>query len=74
VVNPRTPRIESTDEIRDSIERTLHVYPAERLFLNPDCGFGTFAHRPVNVSDVALRKIENITTATRLLRGEVVHP
>jgi hypothetical protein len=27
---------------------TTPRYPAERIFLNPDCGFGTFSNRPVN--------------------------
>src|SRR5439155_8237255 len=60
VVNPRTSRVEPADEIRGSIERALEQYPAEQLFLNPDCGFGTFSNRPVNGLDIAARKIKGI--------------
>src|SRR5581483_7079808 len=45
VVNPRTERIESADEIRQAIRKALNFYRPEDLFLNPDCGFGTFSQR-----------------------------
>jgi 5-methyltetrahydropteroyltriglutamate--homocysteine methyltransferase len=68
VVNPRTPEVESVDEVRRSIERGLALYPAERLYLNPDCGFGTFSNRPVNDSEVAVRKLAAIAEAARSFR------
>ena len=58
VVNPRTDRIESPDEIARRVERALELYPPERIWLNPDCGFGTFSNRPVNDADIATRKLE----------------
>lgn len=70
VVNPRTDDVESVDEIRRTVERALKIYPAERLFLNPDCGFGTFSRRPVNTADVAKRKLAAIVEAGRALRGD----
>jgi 5-methyltetrahydropteroyltriglutamate--homocysteine methyltransferase len=69
VVNPRTTTVESPDEIRRAIERALQLYPADRLYLNPDCGFGTFANRPVNTPEIARRKVANIVAAARSLRG-----
>jgi 5-methyltetrahydropteroyltriglutamate--homocysteine methyltransferase len=41
---------------------------AERLFLNPDCGFGTFAARPMNSTDVAQGKLAAIVETARSLR------
>jgi len=69
VVNPRTDAIETVGEIVDMAERALEFVPADRLFLNPDCGFGTFSNRPINESGVASRKLEAIVQAAALLRS-----
>jgi 5-methyltetrahydropteroyltriglutamate--homocysteine methyltransferase len=69
VVNPRTETIESLDEVRHAVERALRLYPADRLFLNPDCGFGTFSNRPVNRAEVAVEKMKAIVLVARALRG-----
>jgi 5-methyltetrahydropteroyltriglutamate--homocysteine methyltransferase len=69
VVNPRTERVESVAEVRASIDRALRLFPAERLFVNPDCGFGTFSNRPVNSTQVALAKMKVISEAARAARG-----
>ena len=69
VVNPRTDRIESPDEIARRVERALELYPPERIWLNPDCGFGTFSNRPVNDAEIATRKLEAMVEAARMLRG-----
>jgi 5-methyltetrahydropteroyltriglutamate--homocysteine methyltransferase len=69
VVNPRTTRIESPDEIRRSIDRALQIYPADELFLNPDCGFGTFSNRPVNSTEIATEKMKAIVAAARAARA-----
>jgi 5-methyltetrahydropteroyltriglutamate--homocysteine methyltransferase len=69
VVNPRTAEVESPDEICRSVERALALYPAERLFLNPDCGFGTFSNRPVNGTETGLAKLASLVEAARCLRG-----
>lgn len=69
VVNPRTPGIEPEPEIRRAIERALELYPADKLFVNPDCGFGTFSNRPVNSADIAIDKMKAVVSATRAVRG-----
>jgi 5-methyltetrahydropteroyltriglutamate--homocysteine methyltransferase len=68
VVNPRTEKVESPGEITQSIEQAMKLYPRDKLFLNPDCGFGTFSNRPVNKSDVAYQKLKAIVSAARTLR------
>jgi 5-methyltetrahydropteroyltriglutamate--homocysteine methyltransferase len=65
VVNPRTETIEAPDTIRVAIEQALQLYPAEQVFLNPDCGFGTFSNRPVNSSEIAYKKLKAIVSAAR---------
>jgi len=69
VVNPRTDVVESSVDIRQAIERALRVYAPERLFLNPDCGFGTFSGRPMNTAEIARAKLHAMATAAAELRG-----
>jgi 5-methyltetrahydropteroyltriglutamate--homocysteine methyltransferase len=69
VVNPRTDAIESTAAIRTAVERALRFYPANRVFLNPDCGFGTFSNRPMNSEAAACAKVAAMVAAARDLRG-----
>ena len=73
VVNPRTDTIESVETIVEAVEHALLFYPADRIFLNPDCGFGTFSSRPVNDSVVASSKLRMIVAAAQLLRTRVMH-
>jgi 5-methyltetrahydropteroyltriglutamate--homocysteine methyltransferase len=69
VVNPRTTRVEQPEEIQAAIRQALALFPADKLFLNPDCGFGTFSHRPVNSSAIAFQKLKAIVEAARSVRG-----
>jgi 5-methyltetrahydropteroyltriglutamate--homocysteine methyltransferase len=71
VVNPRTDTIESVDAIRSAVGRALRHYSADRVFLNPDCGFGTFSNRPVNSEAVAAAEVAAMVAAARDLRGHV---
>ena len=50
--------------------RAAQMVPRERLFLNPDCGFGTFAARPMNAPEVASQKLAAMGEAARRLRGQ----
>jgi 5-methyltetrahydropteroyltriglutamate--homocysteine methyltransferase len=69
VVNPRIDTVESPEEICVRAQRALCAYEPSRLFLNPDCGFGTFANRPMNSVDIATRKLEAMVAAARHLRA-----
>jgi 5-methyltetrahydropteroyltriglutamate--homocysteine methyltransferase len=69
VVNPRTDVVESSDQICRSIEEALRFYTPEQIFLNPDCGFGTFSSRPMNTEGVAAAKMRAIVTAASALRA-----
>jgi 5-methyltetrahydropteroyltriglutamate--homocysteine methyltransferase len=68
VVNPRADRVESVAEVQQSIEKALTMYPAGALFLNPDCGFGTFAGRPIATPEIAAAKMKAIAAAAKRLR------
>ena len=65
----RLETVESAESIRSAVEYALCFYPASRLFLNPDCGFGTFSNRPMNSEAVAAAKVARIVEAARDLRA-----
>jgi 5-methyltetrahydropteroyltriglutamate--homocysteine methyltransferase len=69
VVNPRTPEIEPPEQILARAREALRYVPPERLFLNPDCGFGTFAQRPLNTPEIATQKLASIVRAATMLRA-----
>jgi 5-methyltetrahydropteroyltriglutamate--homocysteine methyltransferase len=69
VVNPRTDTVEAAGDISERVERTLRLYKPEKIFLNPDCGFGTFSNRPMNTAATATAKIRSMAAAARELRS-----
>jgi 5-methyltetrahydropteroyltriglutamate--homocysteine methyltransferase len=70
VVNPRTDEIESPAMIVQRVKEVLKFFAPEKIYLNPDCGFGTFAERCVNTPETAYRKLKAISEAAGLLRRE----
>jgi 5-methyltetrahydropteroyltriglutamate--homocysteine methyltransferase len=70
VVNPRTDTIETPEEIAARVRELTAFYDPEKIYLNPDCGFGTFAERNVNNADTATKKLKSISEAARILRKE----
>ena len=70
VVNPRLEEIEPVEAIVSRVEDTLRYLPPDRIFLNPDCGFGTFSSRPVNGAATAAKTLKNIAAAVCLLRDK----
>ena len=71
VVDPRTVEVESVDFILDKVRLLLKHRKPEQVYLNPDCGFGTFADRPVNTTDIAAQKLQVIHKAAEILRTEL---
>ena len=70
VANPRTDTIEKPAEIVARVKQMLKYFDPDKIFLNPDCGFGTFAERCVNTPEIAYRKLQSISEAAELLRRE----
>ena len=68
VVNPRTDEVESVASIVARTEAALRYFSPDRIFLNPDCGFGCFANRCVNDAHTAAAKLKAIAAAARALR------
>ena len=71
VVNPRSDEVEDAETIVKRVKALLQYFDPEKIFLNPDCGFGTFAERPMNTAEVAFHKLEAMSEAASLLRREV---
>lgn len=69
VVNPRSDRVETVDEIRQHAEKAGKLFGLERLLLNSDCGFATFADNPVASQEVASAKLAAMKQAAESLRG-----
>lgn len=70
VVNPRTDEIEPPAQIVARVKELLQYFDPDKIFLNPDCGFGTFAERNVNTHEMAARKMAVIAEAAEQLRAE----
>jgi 5-methyltetrahydropteroyltriglutamate--homocysteine methyltransferase len=71
-VNPRTDAVESVESIVERAREALQFWSPERIFLNPDCGFGCFANRCVNEENTAAAKLKVMVEAARELRQEAV--
>jgi 5-methyltetrahydropteroyltriglutamate--homocysteine methyltransferase len=68
VVNQKHAWVESVDEILAKAARAIDLFGAERVLLNPDCGFATFADNPVASAALAQSKLEAIARAAAVLR------
>jgi 5-methyltetrahydropteroyltriglutamate--homocysteine methyltransferase len=48
----------------------LQYFSPDKVYLNPDCGFGTFAERNVNTPEIAKKKLQVMSEAAVMLRAE----
>jgi 5-methyltetrahydropteroyltriglutamate--homocysteine methyltransferase len=62
VIDVKTHDVESPGIVADRIRRALNVLPADKLFINPDCGC---VHLP---REVAFNKLAAMTEGTRQVR------
>ncbi|XP_068652443.1 5-methyltetrahydropteroyltriglutamate--homocysteine methyltransferase 1 [Aristolochia californica] len=65
VYDIHSPRIPSTDEIADRINKMLAVLETNILWVNPDCGLKTRKYAEVNPA------LSNMVAAAKLLRTEL---
>ena len=68
VVNPRSDEVEEPAFVVHKTQEALNYFSPDKIYLNPDCGFGTFAERPMNTPEIAFRKLQTIATAAQQLR------
>ena len=65
----RCAEIESSETIAARVRHALRFVPAERLALNPDCGFAPSGNNPIPV-DEAYAKLKALAEAAQILRNE----
>ena len=70
VINPRNDKIESENEIVQSVENLLKFIPKNRILLNPDCGFATFASKSLNSYKIISAKLNALNNAKIALRDK----
>ncbi|MYC29652.1 MAG: cobalamin-independent methionine synthase II family protein [Chloroflexi bacterium] len=68
VVNPRIDELETPAQIVERVDEMLQYFDPDKIYLNPDCGFGTFAERNINTSEGAFHKMRVIAEAAQELR------
>lgn len=68
VVNQKRSEVESAEEIMAQAESAIRIFGPERIVLNPDCGFATFADTPLASAEVAEQKMTAIVRAAQALR------
>src|SRR5262245_51155815 len=66
-VDVRFPEIEPAEKIAERVDKALAHLPAERLHLNPDCGFAPGKDHEIPLEE-AYSKLKNLAAAGRLLR------
>ncbi|MFO0935447.1 MAG: 5-methyltetrahydropteroyltriglutamate--homocysteine methyltransferase [Gemmataceae bacterium] len=67
-VNQKLDRVETVADIVARAEQAVRLFGPDRVFLNPDCGFATFADNPVASALVAEQKLAAMSQAALLLR------
>jgi 5-methyltetrahydropteroyltriglutamate--homocysteine methyltransferase len=65
VVDSHNHKVESVEQIKQSIRAALEVFPPDRLYLDPDCGMKT------RLEDETVAKLRNIVAAAREVKGEL---
>jgi 5-methyltetrahydropteroyltriglutamate--homocysteine methyltransferase len=65
VLDVHTDEIETPELVRDRILQASRIIPAERIFVNPDCGLRTRSWR------VAFAKLENMVKGVELARQAI---
>ncbi|MCU0704879.1 MAG: cobalamin-independent methionine synthase II family protein [Fimbriiglobus sp.] len=68
-VNQKLDRVDAASEILTRAEAAVSLLGPDRVFLNPDCGFATFADNPLASAEVAEGKLGAIAHAARSLRA-----
>ncbi len=66
-VDVRFPEIETAETIAERVERAMEHVDADRLTLNPDCGFAPGKDHEVPL-DESYEKLKSLVDAARLLR------
>jgi len=68
VINQKDQRVDDLADVVARGEHAIALFGAERVLLNPDCGFATFADNPIVTAEVAEAKLAVLARARDVLR------
>ena len=68
MVNQKHAPVDAVDVIVARAEAAIAVLGVDRVLLNPDCGFATFADNPIATAPLAEAHLTAIAAAARMLR------
>jgi 5-methyltetrahydropteroyltriglutamate--homocysteine methyltransferase len=71
VIDVNDPRVESPEEVRDTVLQAAEHLPADRLGTTDDCGFSPFGDDRSTARRTAFRKIEARVEGTKRARSEL---
>jgi 5-methyltetrahydropteroyltriglutamate--homocysteine methyltransferase len=71
VTDVLNPRVETPEEIRDTIQEALEVIPASQFGTTDDCGFSPFADDDSTSRDTAFAKIRSRIEGTKLAEKSI---
>jgi 5-methyltetrahydropteroyltriglutamate--homocysteine methyltransferase len=71
VVNPRTDVVETPEQITSRVREVMKYFEPSNIYLNPDCGFATFAETPINSAKLAYAKMTAMATASSDLKKDI---
>ncbi len=69
LVNQKDQAVEPVKAVTDRARRAVDLFGAERLLLNPDCGFATFADNPIVNAEIAEAHLAVLVAARDRLTG-----
>lgn len=70
VTNPKDAAIETRELLHKRLSDAASLIGWERLFVNPDCGFATFADNPVTSADASEAKLRVMSEVAHQLRKQ----
>jgi len=68
VLNQKDHRVDDVADVVGRAEKAIGLFGAERVLLNPDCGFATFADNPIVSAEVAEAKLAVLAQVRDILR------
>ncbi|MGH9123674.1 MAG: 5-methyltetrahydropteroyltriglutamate--homocysteine methyltransferase [Acidimicrobiales bacterium] len=68
VINQKCQTVETVDLVVDRAQHAIGLFGSQRVLLNTDCGFATFADNPIVSADIAEAKLSVLTQARDRLR------
>lgn len=69
VLNQKNAGTDTLDDVVARAEHAIEMLGRDRVLLNTDCGFATFADNPIVTAEVAERQLALLTQARDLLRS-----